>query len=338
MSKEEAEELLDLPETYTKADLRRRYAAVAREYHPDVARRRGHTPAEAQRMMADANIAYTYLLGLFDGEGEQRIRRGAWGGFAGGSGIESGFAGADWRQGVDESGASAWGRPYSYSEGAEDDHFWDFAQDAGQGEGEPQARGVPVTPRTVLLGPVVLRVALVALLARAWWTCFPLLPHNVVGYPFPGSDVAGWARLLAASVYPTYLLVYEAITGYLSGLVREVLNGLVSLVTGRYVDLRPRTATYGCSLYKLLKNQVWAVLMVPVVVWLAGRAVLPGPWDLARVACAVAAVVLGVDTLAACVRGGFVNTWSSAAAEWVEARYLMLRKRVLVRCGQWRGR
>lgn len=336
MTKAEAEGVLGLPDTYTKADLRRCYAAIAQEYHPDVAERNGHTQDEAQRMMADANIAFTYLQDFFDGAGEQRIRRGDWGGPVGGSGIESGFGDADWRSGVGgDAHANHWGRHYSYAPGAEDDGFWDFAENE---EDDPADERVPVTVRTVLLGPVVPRVAFVGLFAWVWWRTFALLPHNAESYPFPGSDVAAWARLMGAVIYPTYLLAYEAITGYVSGLVRELLNGLVSLACGRYVDLRPKTASYGCSLYKLLKNQIWALLMLPVLLWLAGHAAAPGPWTPERIGWAVCAAAFGVDTLAACVRGGLINTWTSALAEWVEARYLMARRRILVRCGQWRGR
>lgn len=335
ITKEQAEEVLGLPDRYTKADLRKSYATLAREYHPDVAERQGHSQAEAERRMSDINVAFTYLQGFFD-DGTKVVERGVWGGpVGGGSGIENGFGNSDWRAGVDGAHANHWGRSYSYSEDGEADGFWDFAS---EGEDSPAEERVPVNLRTVLLGPVVPRVVAVGLFAWLWWRTCALLPHNAAAYPFPGTDVAAWARLAAATIYPTYLVVYEALTGNVSGLVRGVLNACLSWLTRRYYDLRSKSASYGCSLYKLLRDQIWALLMLPVVLWLAGHAAVPGTWGLSRTLWAMAAVALGIDTLAACVRGGFVNTWTAAAAERVEAWYLMVRRRLLIRCGQWRGR
>lgn len=329
MSKTEAEEVLRLPEHYSKADLRRCYADLAREYHPDVARRNGHSEQEAEERMAQINVAYDCLLGFFDGGDDQVLHRGLWESAVGGSGIENGFGQADWRSGVD--GAAGWGSGPVH--GAEDDDFWNFATDE---EDAPAEEPVPVTPRTVLLGPVVPRVALVAYFAWVWWNSFALLPQNAASYPFPGTDVAGWARLLSAVVYPTYLVVYEAVTGNISGVLRAVLNAGFSWIVRRYYDLRPKTASYGCELSKMVKNQIWALLMIPAVVWLAALA--QAATGTAQVLWGVLAVALGVDTLAACVRGGLVNTWTSALSEQIERAYLVLRRRLLMHCGQWRGR
>lgn len=336
MTKEQAEEVLGLPERYTRSDLRKSYASLAREYHPDVAERRGHSRAEAERHMADINVAFSYLQGFFD-DGTEVVERGVWGGpvVGSGSGIEHGFGTADWRAGTDGAHANRWGQSYSYAEGGGTDGFWDFVADE---QDAPPEEKVPVTPRTVLLGPVVPRVAAVVLFAWVWWRTCAFLPRNAGAYAFPGRDFAAWARLAAATIYPTYLVVYEAITGNVSGLVRGVLNGAWSWLTRRYYDLRARSATYGCSLSKLLRDQIWALLMLPVVLWLAGRALVPGPWGLGRIASAVLAVALGIDTLAACVHAGLVNTWTTAAADRVEAWYLVIRRRLLIRCGQWRGR
>lgn len=328
ITKEQAEEILDLPQRYTKADLRRSYANLAREFHPDVAERHGHTRAEAERRMADINVAFTYLQDFFDG-GAKAVERGMWGAAVGSTDPNAG------RTGTHGAHANRWGQSYSYAEGGDTGGFWDFSDTEPDA---PAEEPVPITPRTVLLGPVVLRVVAVTLFAWLWWQTCPLLPHNAGAYPFPGRDVAAWARLAAAAIYPTYLVVYEAITGNVSGLVRDALNGLISWVTKRYYDLRPRSASYGCPLYKLLRDQIWALLMLPAVLWLAGQALVAGPWTVRRVVFAAAAVALGIDTLAACVRGGFVNTWTSALAERVEAAYLMSRRRLLIRCGQWRGR
>lgn len=319
MTKSEAEEVLGVPERYSRADLRHCYAALAREYHPDVARQRGHGEAEAEEQMARINVAYSCLLSFFDDD-DQVLRRGLWDSAQGGSGIESGFAGADWRRGA------AYGA-------AENDDFWDFSHDE---EDAPAEEQVPITPRTVLLGPVLLRVALTALFAWVWWNTFALLPQHVAAYPLPGYDVLGWARLAAATIYPTYLVVYEALTGNVSGVLRAVLNAGFSWAVRRYYDLRPKTSSYGCELAKMVKNQIWALLMLPVVLWLWGLAqrTAGGP----RVVLGACAVALGVDTLAACVRGGLINTWTSALSERIETLYLVLRRRLLVRCGQWRGR
>lgn len=326
MSKTEAEEVLQLPERYSKADLRRCYAALAREYHPDVARQRGHSPEEAEARMAQINIAYDCLQAFFDGGEGQVVRRGLWDSAAEGSGIENGFGDTDWRAGADRRSSG-----YGWSS-VDDDGFWDFAADESDA---PAQEPVPITPRTVLLGPVVLRVALVALFGWWWWNTFALLPQHMGDYPFPGSDIAGWARLVSATVYPTYLLVYEAITGNISGLVRAVLNGAFSWVTRRYYDLRPNSSSYGCELSKMVKNQIWALLLIPLVLWLAALA--QGSSGIARVVFAVLAVALGIDTLAACVRGGLVNTWTSALSERIENLYLVLRRRLLMRCGQWKA-
>lgn len=79
--------------------------------------------------------------------------------------------------------------------------------------------------------------------------------------------------------------------------------------------------------------------MVPLVLWLAGRCAAAPAADLAqRVAWGALAVALGVDTLAAVVHGGFVNIWTTALSERIEASYLMVRKRILERCGKWNER
>ncbi len=54
MTQAQAEKILDLPERYTKADLRKRFATLARRYH----RQRGHQrhqPEVAQRKMTEVN-------------------------------------------------------------------------------------------------------------------------------------------------------------------------------------------------------------------------------------------------------------------------------------------
>jgi hypothetical protein len=54
-----------------------------------------------------------------------------------------------------------------------------------------------------------------------------------------------------------------------------------------------------------------------------------------KVLWGIVTVAVGVDTLAACVHGGFINIWTTALAERVESRYLLIRAALLRRCGQW---
>lgn len=366
MTKEGAERILGVPSQYTKGDLRQCYTAKAREYHPDTAAHNGLTPEQAQSRMTDVNKAYDFLKGQFEGANEDRVVvRGTWETAAAASGIESGFAGVDWRYGTGPdptpssgahfrkgagSGFGAYGTnnygTYEGSEswnadvsGAADDDFWSFA-DEGASAADSK---VPVTPRTVLLGPVVLRVAFSALFVWLWWRTFPLVGDNLSRYPVAAGsgtpDLLGVARLVAGLVYPTYLLAVEVVAGQVSGLVREVLNGLFSWASGTYYDLRPKSASYGCALSRMIRNQLWSVLMAPLVVWLAGRCVAAPASDLAQRVCwGALALALGVDMLAAVVRGGFVNIWTTALSERVEASYLMVRKRILERCGKWNER
>lgn len=315
MTKEAAEEILELPRRYTKEDVRRAYTELARRYHPDAAARHHFDPDLAQRRMVEANKANEVLKQEFALDSSRVVTRVA-------EGIESGFAGVDWRAGAADP-----------DEGLKADP-WDIA-DTWETPVEEQA--VPRTVRTVLLGPVVLRVVCIGLLALWWWRVFPLLPHNVDSYVPAGEwRLLDVARLVAAMVYPTYAVAYELISGYVSDLIREVLNGVVSWITRNYVDLRPKTASYGCALYKLIREQVYALLLAPLVVYVVAACLLQTSWA-AKVALGVVAALLGVDALAACAQGGFVNVWSAALAEWVENRYLLVRASLLKRCGAWEG-
>ncbi len=314
MTREAAEEILELPRRYTKEDLKHAYTELARTYHPDAASKGHLDPAEAQRIMVEANKANATLKPLFADEPDRVVER------VGmlNAGVFGGYEGVDWRAGAHAD--------------VGDEDPWSFVD---EWTSEPAPEKVPLCPRSVLLGPVLLRVLFIAVFAFLWWRTFPLLSHNLGRYVPAGS----WTFydvfvLVAGMVYPSYLLVYESLTGYLSNFVREILNGAVSWLTRRYLDLRPHTPSYGCALYKLMRNQVYALLMGPLVLWLAScseRAQTP----LGKVAFCVLAVVLGIDTLAACVHGGYINTWTSALAERVEARYLLLRASLLRRCGKW---
>lgn len=314
MTKEAAEDILELPRRYGKDDVRRAHAELARRYHPDAIAQKHYDPQVAEASMVEVNKAYDLLKRQFVGAGDLVVERAS-------SSIAAGFAGVDWRV-VEDVPNDA-------------DDPWAFVDEWGV---EPPPERVPLSVRSVLLGPQVLRVAFVISFGWLWWHAFPLLPHNLNRFIPDGSwTMFDVARLVAAMVYPTYLLVYEFVSGYVSGFVREVLNGLVSFITGTYVDLRSHTSSYGCALYKLIHEQVYALLMAPVVLYLVAWCVEVDAGAM-RIVIGVLAALLGIDALAACVRGGFVNVWSAALADRVEDQYLLIRARLLMRCGKWGGR
>lgn len=337
MTKEGAEKILGVPAKYDREALKKAYTQLARTYHPDMAAKRGISPAQAQAKMVQVNKAYQFLRGQFEGPNANRVVvRGTWETAAAASGIESGFAGVDWRTSYGTHNYGTYANSESWNTDADDDQFWNFA-DEGASKADQK---VPITPRTILLGPVVFRVLFVALFALVWWRTFPLVGDNMARYQATlGTDsasVLGIAHLLAGLIYPTYVLVYEVFAGYISNLVRELLNAGFSWIVRRYYDLRPKSASYGCTLNKLLKNQLWSVLLVPIVVWFAGQCLgAEGPVQIVYGAIALA---LGVDALAAVVHGGFVNVWTGALAERVEDAYLIARQHLLERCNQWNDR
>ncbi|MDO4538248.1 MAG: J domain-containing protein [Coriobacteriales bacterium] len=306
MTKEAAEELLELPHRYTKEDLRQAYTKLARKYHPDAAARHHYDQSAAQAMMVDANKANDVLKQQFANNPERVVERG-WGS------VSSGYSGVDWRS-VDKQ---------------DTDDPWSFVEDWSV---EAPDEEVPLSVRSILLGPVVLRVLFCALFALLWWNTFPLLPHNLASVPETWTLASG-ARVLAALIYPTYLLIFELLSGQLSCLVREVANGAVSWFTRSYVDLRSKSANQGCALYKILRNQLYALLMVPLVLYLASCAF--NEQGMLRIALGILTLALGVDMLAAFVRGGFVNTLTASLAERVEDSYLTARVELLKRCGKW---
>lgn len=308
MSKEAAEEILGLPSRYTKADLRRAYTKLARRYHPDAAAKQHLDPAMAQRLMVEANQANDVLKRQFDRRPRAVIERGV--------------------SSADVSGTGG-GRPNFYDVYA-NENVWESSEGWSS---EPVQGRPPLSVRSVLLGPVVLRVLLTVLFAWIWWQTFPLLGHNQGRY-FPDGawTLMDVAHLVAGVVYPSYLLLYEGVSGLISGFIREVLNGLVSWLSGRYVDLRPHSSSYGCALYKLLREQVYALILAPIALYLAALC-MGAENTVAKVAFGLVAGLLAFDTLAAFVHGGLINVWTSALAERVEAAYLLIRRRILSRCG-----
>ena len=323
MTREAAEEILELPRRYTKEDLRRSYTEMARRYHPDAAAKHHFDAAAAQTRMVEANKAYELLKRQFKERPDRVVER------VSAAGIAQGFAGVDWNGGASGSASSGAGVYGSYDPSADP---WDFVDDLGA---DPVPQKPPLSVRSVLLGPVVLRVLFIALFAWLWWCTFPLLPQNASRFvPAPAWTLLDVARAAAAVIYPTYVLLYEAFSGYVSDFVREVLNGVVSWVMRSYVDLRPRSASYGCALYKLLHEQYYALLMLPGALALAGLCVAETQLPI-KIVYGVLAGALSLDTLAAVTRGGFVNVWTTALSERVEARYLLIRASLLRHCGQW---
>lgn len=337
MTKENAEQILGLPQTYDQDTLRKTYTKLARVYHPDRAAESGLTQAQAQASMVQVNKAYQFLRGQFEGGNANRtVVRGSWETAAASSGIESGFAGVDWRADYGTHNYGTYAHSDEWNKDVDDDGFWSFADEGAQAADAK----VPITPRTILLGPVVLRVAFIALFAWLWWRHFPLVDNNLGRYPvewaLTGSGLASVAHLLAGLVYPTYVLVYEVFAGYVSNLVRELLNAAFSWLVKRYYDLRPKSSSYGCTLTKLIKNQLWTLLLIPLVVWAASVSLSSAGAE--QVVWGIIAVALGLDALAAVVHGGFVNVWTSGLADRVEDAYLVLRQHLLERCHQWNPR
>lgn len=337
MTKEGAEQILGVPEQYNQEMLRKAYTRLARVYHPDRAAESGLTQAQAQAKMVQVNKAYQFLRGQFEGGNANRmVVRGTWETAAASSGIESGFAGVDWRADYGTHNYGTYAHSDEWNQDETDDGFWNFADEGAQAADAK----VPVTLRTILLGPVVLRVVFIGLFAWLWWRTFPLVNDNLASYPveaaLTGSGLLSIARLLAGLVYPTYVLVYEIFAGYVSNLVREILNAGFSWLVRRYYDLRPKSSSYGCALNKIISNQLWTLLLIPVVVWLAGLSLSASGAE--QIVLGIVALALGIDALAAVVHGGFVNVWTSGLAERVESAYLVLRQHLLKRCNQWNRR
>lgn len=337
MTKEDAEQILGLPDQYNRETLRKAYTDLARVYHPDRAAESGLSQAQAQARMVQVNKAYQFLRGQFAGNNAERtVVRGSWETAAASSGIESGFAGVDWRAGYGTHNYGTYAHSEQWNQNVADDGFWNFADEGAQAADAK----VPLTPRTILLGPVVLRVVFIALFAWLWWRTFPLVNDNLGRYPvevaLTGSGLKSIAHLLGGLVYPTYVLAYEVFAGYVSNLVRELLNAAFSWLVRRYYDLRPKSSSYGCTLSKIIKNQLWTLLLIPAVVWMAGACLSASGAQ--QIVLGIIAVVLGLDALAAVVHGGVVNVWTGGLADRVEDLYLVLRQHLLTRCHQWNAR
>lgn len=64
----DAERILALTGTYDKGTLKKAYLDQVRQWHPDVAKAKGHDPAEAEAMTKRINQAFVALMTLFDGD------------------------------------------------------------------------------------------------------------------------------------------------------------------------------------------------------------------------------------------------------------------------------
>lgn len=309
MTREAAEDILELPRRYSSADVRHCYTKIARYWHPDAALRDGRDPAQAQTRMVEANKARATLMRYFKDDPNRLVTRSR-------GGIESGFSGVDWRAEEDYYEDDPWGFV----------NDWD-RRDADLDE-EPSLR-------RAVFGPVFLRVVFVFLFVLLWFREFALLPHNVVRLsPRVLWALTDFARIMAHIVYPSYLVLYEALSGNVSLLAREVANDLVTWVSGAYMPLERKGPSPVCALARLLRDQVWALLLAPLSFTFAAYAVESWP-SIKAVLLGVAALAIGLDALAAIAHGGFVNVWTSEAAEWVERHYLLMHARMLRRCGLW---
>lgn len=308
MTREAAEDILALPHRYSSADVRRCYTEIARYWHPDAALRDGRDPAQAQVRMVEANKARTVLMRYFRDDPDRLVTRSR-------GGIESGFAGVDFRATEDYADD-----PWGFADA------WDTAD--ADADDEPSLR-------RAIFGPWFLRIVFVFLFALVWFREFGLLPHNVVRLTPPGlwapSDVA---RIIAHVVYPTYLVLYELLSGNFSFLVREVANDLVTWISGSYMALERRGPTASCALACLLRDQVWPLLLAPIAFAFAAFAFEMWP-SVQAFLLAFCALALSFDAFAAMAHGGFVNMWTGEAAEWVERRYLLMHASMLRRCGLW---
>lgn len=321
MTQAEAEEVLGLPERYDQGELRRHLTQLARRFHPDNAERNGIPASEAQEQMTRVNKAYATLKPLFD---------------CGVRVVHRDLVGADPGRG-DGVHFSPTGERVGRTQ-VDDSLFWDEDGNArgssavGRADAAADAQGHDL--RRVLLGPVLMRVVLVALFALLWWRTFPLLGPGTPGHQeIPGLDPLAWARLSAAAIYPTYLLAYEVLTGNVSSALREAINGLVSYQTRVHVDIR-RKGAYRSALSTLVETQLYGILVLPLALWLVGTG-LSQPDGPARIVLLVAGAVVAVDVLLSTLGSGIASSLSHALGAAIERRYVVARMALLKRCGQW---
>ena len=296
MTQAEAEAILDLPERYDRRQLRHSFMALAQQCHPDAAARNGLDPAEAQRKMTQVNKAYALLKEYFEDNREATMHRDLVGGAEGAYGVGVHYAPTGEKVGATQ---------------VDDSLFWDEHGNPRSAVAEEQANAaVDAAPgthrlRRFLLGPHFLRVVLCLAFAGVWWLNFPFVNGNEARFNVgPTAGPIDYLAWVSAMVYPTYLLAYEVLSGHVSGALRQIANGVASLVTGVHVDVRTSCA-YTC--------------------------------ELMRVAALALGVFVAIDSLLACFGSGAFVAMTRALGDAIEKRYVKSRMEMLKRCGQWAG-
>ncbi|MGN0076074.1 MAG: J domain-containing protein, partial [Parafannyhessea sp.] len=188
--------------------------------------------------------------------------------------------------------------------------------------------------RRFLLGPVFLRLVFIALLALLWWNTFPFVNgHDGMARIARFHTLGDWLPLICATIYPTYLLVYELFTGHISGVVREGLNGIATLATGVHVEVR-RSGSYASELTNLIQKQWYGPLILPLGVLLASMGLAHhAGWQHYALLALGALVVLDalLSTFGMGLADSIARRVGNAAEEW----YVQARMDMLKRCGQW---
>lgn len=330
MTQSEAEEILGLPERYDRRELRRRFMALAQQYHPDNAARNGVAESEAQRKMTEVNKAYALLKEYFEDNREATLHRDMMGGVEGAYGVGVHYSPSGEKVGKTQ---------------VDDSLFWDEDGNPRSAVAEEKANAAadaaPGTHRLrrFLLGPVFLRVVFVALLALVWWLTFPLVNGNGARHDIgPTAGALDYLSWISAMVYPTYFLLYEALSGHISGSVREAANGIASLVTGVHVSIRTSGA-YTSELTSLIQKQWYGPLLMPLAALIVIHALAwpDAGWPWQKVALLALGVFVSVDSLLACFGSGAACAIAHALGDAVEKRYVTARMDMLKRCGQWVG-
>ena len=313
MTQREAERALELPDRYTKADLRAQFTSLASEYHPDNASRNGMSAKFAQRKMIEINKAYALLKTFFEDDAAAMVQRD----YVDGPGVH-----------FDPSGTHA------ARTQVDDSLFWDADGNPRSAVAEEAANAaVDVAAgthrfRRLLLGPVFLRVVVSLALAAVWYGTFPLLPHNFGR--FAVSVAASLRQLLdfsTAALYPTYFLVYELLTGNVSDAIRELLNGAATLATNVHVEIRPR-GSYTSCLTNLIQKQWYGPLILPLAAHVALIAA-DQPVGPERTALFVLAAAVGVEALLGFFGIGLASAAARGLGNLIEKRYVTARMALL---------
>ena len=139
--------------------------------------------------------------------------------------------------------------------------------------------------------------------------------------------------LLCAAVYPTYFLAYEALTGHVSGVVREAINGAVSLATGVHVEVR-KSGTYTSELTSLIQKQWYGPLILPLAAWVASLGLAQGAgWP--RYVLLALGALMALDALLSTFGMGLADSVARHLGDAAEKWYVQARMDMLKRCGQW---